>query len=199
MYIKKMSGYLIGDKLTFCKSNKKTINFQPDMFESVNFNNWITVLDLKTCLICRSLHGKIYYKNEVADVLPPVHNNCRCEIVPLLSVEAGKSTLDGVSGADWWIKYYGVLPDNYLTKYDAKKLGWVNALGNLSSVAPDKSIGGDIYRNRNGHLPNNIGRVWREADINYAGGYRGSSRIIYSNDGLIFVTYAHYRTFVEII
>ena len=30
-------------------------------------------------------------------------------------------------------------------------------------------------------------------------GYRGVDRIIFSNDGLVFVTYEHYRTFVEIV
>ena len=37
-----------------------------------------------------------------------------------------------------------------------------------------------------------------EADINYEFGYRGTQRILFSNDGLIFVTYDHYDTFVEI-
>lgn len=49
------------------------------------------------------------------------------------------------------------------------------------------------------HLPAAAGRIWYEADINYDGGFRGTDRILYSNDGLIFVTYDHYRTFIEII
>ena len=36
-------------------------------------------------------------------------------------------------------------------------------------------------------------------DINYTGGYRNKQRIVFSNDGLIFVTYNHYETFIEII
>ncbi|MBR6509972.1 MAG: hypothetical protein IKT38_05145 [Clostridia bacterium] len=35
--------------------------------------------------------------------------------------------------------------------------------------------------------------------MNYKGGYRNSQRVIYSNDGLVFVTYDHYKTFFEII
>ncbi len=42
-------------------------------------------------------------------------------------------------------------------------------------------------------------RVWYEADINYTRGYRGRERVLFSNDGLIFVTYDHYHTFYEII
>nr|WP_294682284.1 ribonuclease domain-containing protein [uncultured Anaerotignum sp.] len=35
--------------------------------------------------------------------------------------------------------------------------------------------------------------------MNYKWGYRGNDRILYSNDGLIFVTYDHYKTFIEIV
>lgn len=56
-----------------------------------------------------------------------------------------------------------------------------------------------LYYNRNGHLPSAAGRTWYEADIDYTRGYRNSSRILFSNDGLIFVTYDHYGTFCEII
>ena len=42
------------------------------------------------------------------------------------------------------------------------------------------------------------GRIWFEADFDYTGGYRNSFRLLYSNDGLIFVTYDHYATFYEI-
>lgn len=38
-----------------------------------------------------------------------------------------------------------------------------------------------------------------EADINYTDGYRTRHRILYSNDGLVFVTYDHYETFHEIV
>ena len=34
--------------------------------------------------------------------------------------------------------------------------------------------------------------------INYENGYRNRQRILYSSDGLIFVTYYHYQTFYEI-
>ena len=59
------------------------------------------------------------------------------------------------------------LPDNYITKSEAQALGWVASKGNLADVAPGKSIGGDIFSNREGKLPAKSGRTWREADINY--------------------------------
>ena len=55
-----------------------------------------------------------------------------------------------------------------------------------------------IYENKNGHLPTVPNRTWYEADINFKFGFRGTDRILFSNDGLIFVTYDHYNTFIEI-
>jgi len=55
------------------------------------------------------------------------------------------------------------------------------------------------YYNDDGHLPGAPGRIWYEADINYKTGKRNTQRIVWSNDGLIFVTYDHYETFYEIV
>ncbi|WP_110822670.1 ribonuclease domain-containing protein [Paenibacillus illinoisensis] len=90
------------------------------------------------------------------------------------------------------------LPDNYITKKEARALGWEPSEGNLQDVAPGKSIGGDIFQNREGLLPKKKGRTWYEADINYSAGTRGSDRILYSSDGLIYKTTDHYRTFEQI-
>ncbi|WP_019392687.1 ribonuclease [Priestia filamentosa] len=94
-----------------------------------------------------------------------------------------------------YIDRYGELPDNYITKSEAYNLGWEPSEGNLAEVAPGKSIGGDIFSNREGSLPEKSGRVWREADIDYVSGYRNAKRIVYSNDGLIYKTTDHYKTF----
>ena len=72
-------------------------------------------------------------------------------------------------------------------------------LGNLAEVLPGILIGGDIYKNRDKRLPDAPGRVWYEADFNYEGGYRNHCRLLYSNDGLVFVTCDHYLTFQEIV
>jgi len=93
----------------------------------------------------------------------------------------------------------GKLPDNYITKAEALKLGWKPKAGNLDKVAPGKSIGGDIFRNREGGVPDAPGRTWIEADINYTGGYRGSERLLISSDGLVYKTTDHYKTFSEVI
>lgn len=60
-------------------------------------------------------------------------------------------------------------------------------------------LGGTEYANYNFKLPSAPGRVWYEADINYNGTRkRNRQRIVYSSDGLMFVTYDHYHTFYEI-
>ncbi len=72
-------------------------------------------------------------------------------------------------------------------------------MGNFNIVAPNKMIFRGKHKNKNGHLSMKPERVWYEADINYKSGYRNKQRIVYSNDGLIFVTYDHYKTFTEIV
>lgn len=96
-----------------------------------------------------------------------------------------------------YIRKHHSLPDNFITKKDAEKLGWNAKEGNLNEVAPGKSIGGDIFRNREGKLPKKKGRIWYEADMNYFKGFRGKDRLLFSNDGLIYKTEDHYDTFQQ--
>ena len=97
-----------------------------------------------------------------------------------------------------YIHRFGCLPSNYITKSAARKLGWEPTLGNLDKVAPGKSIGGDVFGNYEGQLPEAWGRKYYECDIDYRGGTRNAKRILYSNDGLVFYTEDHYETFEEI-
>ena len=78
-------------------------------------------------------------------------------------------------------------------------LGWKAHLGNLRNIIEDAVIFGGEYKNRSGLLTSKQGRIWYEADINYIGGFRNESRLLFLNDGLLFVSYDHYRTFYEII
>lgn len=97
-----------------------------------------------------------------------------------------------------YIHTYGRLPQNFITKNEAKKLGWVASKGNLDEVAPGKSIGGDRFSNYQKILPEADGRTWTECDINFDGGYRGAERIAFSNDGLIYYSYDHYESFEQL-
>ncbi|MGL4195111.1 MAG: ribonuclease domain-containing protein [Edwardsiella piscicida] len=89
------------------------------------------------------------------------------------------------------------LPDYYITKRQARAAGWDPARGNLCQVVPGRAIGGDRFANREGRLPQQAHRIWREADINYRCGRRQADRVLYSNDGLIYVTRDHYRHFTR--
>lgn len=166
---------------------------------SAKYKNWISVLGLTTCFECRRLHGKIYLAEEVVNPKPPLHILCKCEIKWLKALYAGTATKRGKDGADWWLKWMGRLPGYYITKSDAKEEGYIPALANLADVAPGRMLTKGVYKNRNGHLPSADGRVWYEADINFTSGFRGGERVLYSNDGLVFVTYDHYQTFQVIL
>ncbi len=172
--------------------------FNPQVVKSLNWIKWVTNFTIKTCLFCSMQNGKIYDKDNLDEIKPPVHENCACLLDELLAIISGTATIDGIDGADYWIKRFNKLPNNYISREKAKEKGWKNIYGNLRNIIPNATIGGNCYGNRDGKLPSKIGRVWYEADINYTGGYRNSHRLLYSNDGLIFVTYDHYTTFYEI-
>ncbi|MDR1877866.1 MAG: ribonuclease [Flavobacteriaceae bacterium] len=89
------------------------------------------------------------------------------------------------------------LPDYYITKKEARKSGWKPERGNLCDVLPGKIIGGDIFSNRENSVPYKKGRKWFEADLNYNCGNRGTDRVVFSDDGLIFVSHNHYNTFEQ--
>lgn len=90
------------------------------------------------------------------------------------------------------------LPDYYIRKGDARRQGWDPSKGNLCDVLPGRAIGGDRFSNREGGLPEKNGRRWFEADVNYQCGRRGTDRMLYSSDGLIYVTRDHYRHFEQV-
>ena len=94
-----------------------------------------------------------------------------------------------------YIHTFGHLPDNFITKNQARDLGWDNSRGNLWDVAPGKSIGGDRFGNYEGLLPDGS---YRECDVNYEGGYRGAERLIYGQDGSVYYTNDHYKSFTQL-
>ena len=97
--------------------------------------------------------------------------------------------IDPQSIADY-IFAHGCLPENFMTKKEARALGWSG--GALEQYAPGMCIGGDYFGNREGILPKG---KYRECDINTLGKKRGAERLIYSDDGRIYYTGDHYNTF----
>ena len=91
-----------------------------------------------------------------------------------------------------YLHLYGHLPDNFITKKEAKALGWGG--GSLEQYAPGKCIGGDRFGNYEKLLP--ADRSYHECDINTLGAKsRGAERLVFSGDGLIYYTGDHYNTF----
>ena len=93
-----------------------------------------------------------------------------------------------------YIHTYGCLPQNFITKDQARQAGWNG--GSLEPYCPGMCIGGDSFGNREGLLPKAQGRSWTECDINTLwADSRGAERIVFSNDGLIYYTGDHYESF----
>lgn len=93
-----------------------------------------------------------------------------------------------------YIHTFGKLPSNFITKKEAQKLGWSG--GSLEPYAPGKCIGGNYFGNYEGLLPEG---KYRECDIDTLGKKsRGAKRIIYSDDGRIYYTDDHYKSFTQL-
>ena len=96
-----------------------------------------------------------------------------------------------------YIKAHGRLPDYYITKDAARAIGWNG--GSLEPYAPGHLIGGDRFGNYEGLLPSGKGRIYRECDIGtYKADSRGTRRIVFSDDGLIYYTDDHYSSFTKL-
>jgi len=109
-----------------------------------------------------------------------------------LDIDGTYTTAEDVS---LYIYLYDELPNNFITKSEARELGWSG--GGLEEYAPGMCIGGDYFGNREGLLPKAKGRTYTECDINTLGeDSRGAERIVFSNDGLIYYTDDHYESFV---
>ena len=111
---------------------------------------------------------------------------------------ARDGTYDSKDEVKDYLEEYGELPDNYITKNEARDLGWNG--GSVEKYAPGKCIGGDRFGNYEGKLPKASDKdFYHECDIDTLGkDSRGSKRIIYAKDGSIYYTDDHYETFDKI-
>ncbi len=93
-----------------------------------------------------------------------------------------------------YLHIYGCLPGNFITKSQARSLGWQG--GSLEPYAPGKCIGGDRFGNYEGLLPEGS---YTECDIDTLGAdSRGAKRLVFSDDGRIYYTEDHYASFIEL-
>jgi hypothetical protein len=87
------------------------------------------------------------------------------------------------------------LPPRYVTKREAMAHGWHG--GGLCWAWPGHVIGGDQFDNGAGALPDGAGG-YHEADLDETCNSRGPKRLIFSEDGAIYVTPDHYRHFIPV-
>ena len=156
-----------------------------------NVLNIMLVVVLGLALLCgKSTVETGIPENEatVMDMLTTVAD----ETEPSISEDGTYTTKEEVAE---YINLYGHLPSNFITKKEAKNLGWVSSEGNLNEVAPGMSIGGDYFGNYEGLLPEAEDRDYYECDIDFDGTYRNEKRIVFSNDGLVYYTEDHYESF----
>jgi hypothetical protein len=90
------------------------------------------------------------------------------------------------------------LPSNYVGKNEGQSL-YESKTGNTFEkwnfnpwTTLGVMIGGDVFENREGLLPNGS---YREADVDYSAKNRGTKRLIYQSDCVIYYTANHYETF----
>ena len=116
------------------------------------------------------------------------------EDLPAIAEDGSYNSMEDVS---LYLHTYDHLPDNYITKQEARDLGWSG--GSVERYAPGCAIGGERFGNREGLLPSEKGRTYYECDIDTIGqSSRGAKRIIFSNDGLVYYTEDHYESFTQL-
>lgn len=113
------------------------------------------------------------------------------------AAELGLRDAPGFVEAVLSVRRDGRLPARFVEKREAERLGWRPG-DDLCRVAAGRAIGGDRFGNLERRLPEGQGRAWREADLDFACGRRGARRLLFSSDGLVFVTLDHYQTFREV-
>lgn len=107
---------------------------------------------------------------------------------PALDPDGSYTTKEDVA---LYLYTYGELPKNFITKNEARDLGWSG--GGLDDYADGMCIGGDRFGNYEGVLPEGN---YHECDIDTLhASSRGAKRIVYSDDGYIYYTEDHYESF----
>ena len=148
-------------------------------------------LDQETIDLAADVAGALLEEPEDAVSEKTQSSDQEAEEASAIARNGSYTTKDDVA---LYIYTYGCLPENFMTKNEARELGWEG--GGLEDYAKGMCIGGDRFGNYEGLLPEADGRTWTECDIDTLGAdSRGAKRIVFSNDGLIYYTDDHYESF----
>lgn len=103
------------------------------------------------------------------------------------------------------IQQTGRAPECYLTKRQARLKGWRRGTDLCLIATPAKggiAIGGTVFENREGLLPERYEGRYRIADLDFDCGRRGAKRLVYVRDApgtwLFWVTLDHYDSFIAL-
>ena len=112
---------------------------------------------------------------------------------PTVTVVEGEYYYD-LESVVLYLDTYGELPDNYITKNEARDLGWEG--GTPERFLEGAAIGGDRFGNREGNLPKGN---YTECDLNTDGANsRGAERLVFSDNWEYYYTEDHYETFTQV-
>ena len=134
----------------------------------------------------------------------PVTSNGAANIATGAKLNLDLKTTQSANEVVESLRTTGRLPSHYITKAQAESNGYVRGKA-LNNTNPGKQIGGDVYDNKpfkdgTGRtvVPNANGRIWYEADIGInntmSRSNQAGTRLLYSNDGLLYITTDHYQT-----
>ena len=118
------------------------------------------------------------------------------QTLPAFAQSLGLREVDGFVETVQSLRTANGLPQRYVTKDQARAHGWRG--GGLCTLWPGHVMGGDVMRNFGGAIPDAPGRIYREADLDSDCRSRGPKRLVFSNDGRIYVTVDHYNNFVPV-
>ena len=159
-----------------------------------------SILMLFTLFGCADFYDTLELAGDVFELLEDTDHLETAGVSTDESVSVPNVTLDKAGSyyskdvVSLYLHTYGELPSNFITKDEARALGWEG--GSVERYLEGAAIGGDVFGNREGLLPKADGRIYYECDIDTLGkDSRGAKRIVYSNDGLIYYTDDHYESF----
>jgi filamentous hemagglutinin len=88
-----------------------------------------------------------------------------------------------------------------VTKAAGAQQGWQPGKA-LNNSVPGGQMGGDVFNNSTKILPSAPSRTWYEADIGLSSkmsrSNQAGTRLLYSSDGLLYITTDHYKTATSI-
>lgn len=174
----------------------------------MKFNRYLRTLAVVAVAgLSLTAFGGRKYRHRKAPVAQPAAVQAETVQRPVIQVETAKTNVVAVvtprvsrdgeytdkDNICWYIVSFGTLPKNFITKAEARRLGWQG--GPLEPYAPGKSIGGDRFGNYERTLPDGS---YRECDVDTRGRPRGAKRIVFSTDRRVYYSDDHYRTFKQL-